>query len=93
MEELGRGSPEPLNLVEQLRNAFAPLEVDHRCARMKSLADSSAVFWKVCMVFHRTDYSNKALGPTDLPIWVGGAGIMHDAYGVRCKICGTWGVW
>jgi hypothetical protein len=43
------------------------------------------------MEFHRTDYSNKALGPTDLPIWVGGAGIMHDAYGVRCKICGTLG--
>jgi hypothetical protein len=87
VEKLKRGSPKLLNLVKWLRNAFAPLEVDDRCARMKSLAESSAVFLKVCVVFHSNDCSNKALDPTDLPILVGGAGIMHDAYGVRCKVC------
>jgi hypothetical protein len=87
VEKLKRGSPKLLNLVKWLRNAFAPLEVDDRCARMKSLAESSAVFLKVCVVFHSNDCSNKALDPTDLPILVGGAGITHDAYGVRCEVC------
>jgi hypothetical protein len=39
VEKLTRGSPKLLNLGEVAQKAFAPLEVDHRCARMKSFAD------------------------------------------------------